>query len=290
MKIERVATQRCLLGEGAVWDAEGKSLYFLDIFGKKVFRYDPASGITESWQTPGHVGALALRQGGGAVLAMTDSLYIFDFASGAAEKIAGPAFASDQVTVNDGAADRAGRFVFGGCSAGIDNPRPIGGLYSLDTQGNIAELDYGTHQSNSHCFAPDGKTLYAADSFVRTLYAYDYDPATGQVANKRAFANTADLGGVPDGSAVDADGVVWVSIFQAGKVAAYRPDGGLERTIELPAKLISSLAWGGEALDRLYVTTIDPAAFGWEAEEGGGHVYVVDGLGSRGVPEARYAG
>lgn len=290
MKIERVATQRCLLGEGAVWDAEGKSLYFLDIFGKKVFRYDPASGITESWQTPGHVGALALRQGGGAVLAMTDSLYIFDFASGAAEKIAGPAFASDQVTINDGAADRAGRFVFGGCSAGIDNPRPIGGLYSLDTQGNIAELDYGTHQSNSHCFAPDGKTLYAADSFVRTLYAYDYDPATGQVANKRAFANTADLGGVPDGSAVDADGVVWVSIFQAGKVAAYRPDGGLERTIELPAKLISSLAWGGEALDRLYVTTIDPAAFGWEAEEGGGHVYVVDGLGSRGVPEARYAG
>lgn len=290
MKIERVATQRCLLGEGAVWDAEGKSLYFLDIFGKKVFRYDPASGITESWQTPGHVGALALRQGGGAVLAMTDSLYIFDFASGAAEKIAGPAFASDQVTINDGAADRAGRFVFGGCSAGIDNPRPIGGLYSLDTQGNIAELDYGTHQSNSHCFAPDGKTLYAADSFVRTLYAYDYDPATGQVANKRAFANTADLGGVPDGSAVDADGVVWVSIFQAGKVAAYRPDGGLERTIELPAKLISSLAWGGEALDRLYVTTIDPAAFGWEAEEGGGHVYVVDGLGSRGVPQARYAG
>lgn len=290
MKIERVPTVRCGLGEGAVWDAEAGALYFLDIFGQQVFRYDPASGETQSWKTPGHVGALALREGGGAVLAMKDSLYGFDFASGEATKLAGPAFTSDRVTVNDGAADRAGRFVFGGCSAGMEDPQPIGGLYALGADRRIAELDYGTHQSNSHCFAPDGKTLYAADSFVKVLYAYDYDGASGQVSNKRVFAETAELGGVPDGSAVDADGVVWVSIFQAGKVAAYRPDGKLERTIDLPVKLISSVAWGGEGLDRLYVTTIDPVQFGWAAEEGGGNVYVVEGLGTRGVPEGRYAG
>lgn len=290
MNIERVATQRCGLGEGAVWDDETKALYFLDIFGQTVFRYDPASGATQSWRTPGHVGALALREGGGAVLAMGNSLHGFDFASGATSLIAGPAFTSDEVTINDGAADRAGRFVFGGCSAGMDNPRPIGGLYGLDTEHKITELDHGTHQSNSHCFAPDGRTLYAADSFVKTLYAYEYDPETGQVANKRTFADTTDLGGVPDGSAVDADGVVWVSIFQAGKIAAYRPDGRLERVVDMPVKLISSVAWGGEKLDQLYVTTIDPVQFGWAAEEGAGHVYVVDGLGSRGVPEGRYAG
>jgi L-arabinonolactonase len=290
MKISRVDTHRCLLGEGAVWDSESKALYFLDIFGKSVFRHDPASGVTQSWPTPGHVGALALREGGGALLAMGDSLHTLDFATGACEKIAGPAFASDQVTINDGAADRAGRFVFGGCSAGIDNPRPIGGLYSLGADRAISELDHGTHQSNSHCFSPDGRTLYAADSFVKTLYAYDYDPATGQASGKRAFFDTSRLGGVPDGSAVDADGVVWVSIFQAGKVAAVRPDGTLDRVIDMPALLISSVAWGGPELDRLYVTTIDPAAFGWDAEENAGHVYVIDGLGSRGVPEGRYAG
>jgi sugar lactone lactonase YvrE len=125
---------------------------------------------------------------------------------------------------------------------------------------------------------------------VKVLYAYDYDGASGQVSNKRAFAETAELGGVPDGSAVDADGVVWVSIFQAGKIAAYRPDGKLERVVDMPVKLISSVAWGGEGLDRLYVTTIDPVSFGWAAEEGGGNVYVVEGLGTRGVPEGRYAG
>ena len=290
MKIDRVATHRCLLGEGAVWDAEGKVLYFLDIFGQAVFRYDPVGDVTQRWPTPGHVGALALREGGGALLAIKDALYSFDFATGACDRIAGPAFASDQVTINDGAADRAGRFVFGGCSAGIDNPRPIGGLYGLDAGHRITELDHGTHQSNSHCFSPDGRTLYAADSFLNTLYAYDYDPATGRTANKRIFAETSDLGGVPDGSAVDADGVVWVSIFQAGKVAAFLPDGRLDRVIDMPVKLISSVAWGGPDLDRLYVTTIDPTAFGWEPEEDAGHVYVVDGLGSCGVPEARYAG
>jgi sugar lactone lactonase YvrE len=290
MKIERVATERLRLGEGAVWDRDGKALLFLDIYGEKVLRFDPATADTQTWRTPGHVGALALREGGGAVLAIKDALHALDFASGVLEKIAGPAFANPRVTVNDGTADRAGRFVFGGCSAGIEDPQPVGGLYLLDADRRITELDRGTYQSNSHCFSPDGRTLYAADSFVRTLYAYDYDPAAGAVANKRVFMVTTELAGVPDGSAVDADGLVWVSIFQAGKIAAYRPDGRLERVIDMPAKLISSVAWGGEGLDRLFVTTIDPAAFGWGAEEGGGYVYVVDGLGTRGLPEGRYAG
>jgi sugar lactone lactonase YvrE len=289
MRIERAAMPRLALGEGAVWDDREQALYLLDIYGKTVLRFDPASGETRSWPTSGHVGALALRESGGAVLAIKDTLHTLDFATGVIEAVAGPAFTDPRVTVNDGAADRAGRFVFGGCSAGLDDPKPIGGLYALGLDGGITELDRGTHQSNSHCFSPDGRTLYAADSFVHTLYAYDYDPESGQVANKRNFADTTGLGGVPDGSAVDADGVVWVSIFQAGKVVAYRPDGALERVIDLPVKLISSLAWGGESLDRLFVTTIDPEQFGWPPEPGSGHVYVVDGLGTRGVPEGRYA-
>ncbi len=290
MRIERAPIERLGLGEGAVWDADEQALYVLDIFGMKVLRHDPAGGANRSWQTPGHVGALALREGGGAVLAMGDSLHALDFATGECTKLAGPVFADPDVTINDGAADRRGRFVFGGCSAGMDNPRPIGGLYSLGTDHAVTRLDSGTHQSNSHCFSPDGRVLYCADSFLKHLYAYDYALDTGQVSEKRVFADTSELGGVPDGSAVDADGVVWVSIFQAGKVAAYRPDGRLERVIDMPVRLISSVAWGGAEHDRLYVTTIDPAQFGWPEEEGSGHVYVVDGLGSRGVPEPRYAG
>lgn len=290
MKIERVATQRCGLGEGAVWDAEEQALYFLDIFGKKLFRHDPSAGTTRSWDAQGHVGAMGLRQGGGALLAMEDSIFTLDFASGATEKIAGPAWARPDVTINDGAADARGRFVFGGCSAGIDNPRPIGGLFSVDADHNITRLDSGTHFSNSHCFSPDGKTLYCADSFLYTAFAYDYDLETGQASNKRVFVNTEELGGMPDGSAVDADGLVWMSIFEGAKVAAFRPDGGLERVVDMPVRLISSVTFGGPQLDRLYVTTIDPTQFGRPEEEGSGYVYVVDGLGTRGTPEPRYSG
>lgn len=289
VKIERVDTVRCGLGEGAVWDAAGQALFFLDIWGRKIFRHDPASGETACFEVPGHVGAMALGSGGSALLGMKDALCRLDFASGACEQLSGPVFDGPGVTINDGAADRRGRFVFGGCCEGIDNPRPVGGLFGFDRERGVTRLDEGVHFSNSHCFSPDGATLYAADSFLRRLYAYDYDLETGAVANRRVFANTDDLGGLPDGSAVDADGTVWVSVFEAGRIAAYRSDGRLERVIEMPVKLISSVAFGGPALDVLYVTTIDPGQFGRAAEEGSGHVYAVTGLGVQGLPEPRAA-
>lgn len=290
MKVEQVPIGRFLLGEGAIWDPVDQALYFLDIFGQKVLRYDPANGTSQYWQTPGKVGAMGLREGGGAILAMGGSLYTLDFDSGEFLKIAGPVFDTPDVTVNDGSVDAAGRFVFGGCCAGLEAPRPIGGLFSLGCDGMVRKLDAGIHQSNSHCFAPDGRTLYCADSFTNTAYAYDYDVETGDVSGKRVLIDTQDLGGCPDGSAVDADGLVWMSIFKAGKVAAVRPDGRVERIVDVPARLVSSVTFGGPNLDLLYVTTIDPSAFGWPAEEGGGHVYAIEGLGTRGTCEHRYRG
>lgn len=290
MKINLVDIPVTELGEGALWDAEARALFYLDIVGQTVFRHDPESGRTDSWAVPGNVGALGLCRGNRAILGMGDTLDALDFASGAVSRLAGPVFDNPGVVINDGTVDRVGRFVFGGCSAGIDNPRPVGGLFTLDASGRVARLDCGVYQSNSHCFSPDGKTLYCADSYQATLFAYDYDTETGTVSAKRAFTNTQALGGVPDGSAVDADGLVWVSIFKGAKVVAYRPDGKLERVIDLPVSLISSVAWGGRDLDRLYVTTIDPAVFGWAREDGGGGLFAIEGLGTRGVPESRYAG
>lgn len=290
MKVSKINAPRCGLGEGAVWDDQGQALFYLDIWGQKVFRHDPATGDTRSWETPGHVGAMGLRRGGGLVLAMKDSLFTLDLESGESTRIAGPVFDNPRVTINDGAVDRAGRFVFGGCDTDIEKAEPVGGLYSLGVDHRVTQLDQGIHLSNSHCFSPDGKTLYAADSYTRILYAYDYDAEVGQVSGKRAFADASSLVGLPDGSAVDREGVVWMSVFEAGKVAAYDPDGKLLRSLDLPAKLISSVAFGGPELDRLYVTTIDPTEFGGEPDEGGGYVYVVEGLGACGVSEARYAG
>lgn len=290
VKIGRVETKACQVGEGALWDAEAGVLYFLDIIGRKVHRFDPASGRTESWETPGAVGAMALRKAGGVVLGMTDGFYALDFASGAVERLAALPHASERITINDGKADRNGRFVAGLCSKGFEDPQPIGGLVGLDVDHQVRQLDSGVTFSNSPCFSPDGRTLYFADSFLYAVYAYDYDPATGLAANRRQFADTRALGGMPDGSTVDADGLVWMAIFEAGRIAAFRPDGSVERQVETPVSLISSVAFGGPALDRLYVTSLDPAFMGKPAEAGGGSTFVIDGLGARGLPEPSYAG
>jgi sugar lactone lactonase YvrE len=289
VKVSRVETVHTLVGEGALWDADAQALLFLDIVGRKVHRHDPAGGETRTWDTPDAVGAMVLRRKGGVVLAMKHEIQALDLATGAFEPLARLEGVSDKTTVNDGKADRNGRFVFGLCAQGFEDPQPIGGLLAIGADHQVRRLDSGVTFSNSPCFSPDGRTLYFADSFRYELYAYDYDPATGAASNRRVFVDTREFGAMPDGSTVDADGLVWTALFRAGKVGAFRPDGRLERLVDLPAKLISSVAFGGPDLDRLYVTTIDPS-FMNETPDAGGDVFVVDGLGARGLPEPAYAG
>jgi sugar lactone lactonase YvrE len=95
---------------------------------------------------------------------------------------------------------------------------------------------------------------------------------------------------MPDGATVDADGLVWMALYTGGKLVAYRPDGKVERIIEMPVSQPASVMFGGPNLDLLFVPTIDPSAFGQPAEDGAGCTFVIEGLGVRGVPEIRYRG
>lgn len=228
MQIHRVDTRRCQVGEGALWYADEQALYFLDITGHKVHRYEPASGVTRSWETPGAVGSMALRQGGGAVVAMKDTVHALDLETGACAPLARLEGAHPRATFNDGKVDRRGRYLIGLCEGDMSDPQPIGGLYSLGADHRFRELDRGIHFSNSPCFSPDGSTLYFADSLPNAVWAYDYEQETGQASGKRLFADTTELGGMPDGATTDSDGLVWMAIFRAGKLAAFRPDGKVE--------------------------------------------------------------
>jgi L-arabinonolactonase len=289
VEISRVDTAHCLLGEGPVWDAATHALYFLDIGQKRIHRYDPHDGKTRSWETPSGVGAMALREAGGAVLAMGDSICTLDFDSGSITHIAS-AQQPSQAIFNDGKVDRRGRFVLGSCCTDLANPQPIGGVFSLGADHNIVRLESNISFSNGPCFSPDGRTFYFSDSGQHACYAYDYDHESGALSNKRLFADTRALGGMPDGATVDSDGLVWIAIFKGGKVAAFRPDGRVERVVEMPVRLSVSVMFGGDRLDQLFVTTIDPVFFKEAPEEGAGDLYVIEGLGARGLPEPRYAG
>jgi len=290
MDVTRVQTARCRGGEGPLWDPVERALYFIDNAGQKVHRYEPASGTTRSWDVPSVVTSLVLRQRGGGIVTLRTGIHTLDFQTGALEFLAE---LPPRCVFNDGKVDRRGRFIIGGCTSNFHRPAPDGGVYRMGADHHLTVLDTGVHFSNGPCWSPDDKTFYFSDSFQSTTYSYDYDIETGGLANKRIFVNTHDLGGVPDGATVDRDGLVWIAIFRGGKIAAYRPNGQLERIVELPVRLTSSVMFGGPNLDQLYVTTIAKdvvAGTPEEPEEGAGHVFVINGLGARGVPEPKYAG
>jgi L-arabinonolactonase len=289
VKINRVDTEHCLVGEGPLWDVAEQALYFVDIVRRKVHRYDPASGLTRSWDVPNVIGSMALREGGGAVVALKDGVHALDLDSGATSPIALPTQAP-RVQFNDGKVDRRGRFVVGSGDSDLKDTQYVGTLYSLGADGKLTALDQGIAIANGPCWSPDDKTFYFSDSLPYSVFAFDYDVETGAVAGKRLFADTRELGGIPDGATADSDGLIWMAICEGAKVVAFRPDGKVERIVPMPVKLPASVMFGGPDLDLLYVTTIDPSLLGRPPEEGAGGMFVIEGLGARGLPEPRYAG
>lgn len=285
--VTRLDVPRAALGEGPVWDVADARLYYVDAAGGELRAFDPVTGAHESWSFGERVGCLARRERGGFLLARQSGFHVFDPATGEHRALVDPD-PDPATSLNDGKADAAGRYVCGSVDLEMKDAR--GHLYRLDPDGSCTVLDDGLTVSNGPCWSPDGRTLYHADSVPKTIYAFDYDPATGSATNRRVFASTAALGGIPDGATVDADGYLWTAVCEGGVVARFAPDGSLDRTIAIPVSLPSSVMFGGEGLDRLFVTTIDPPTFGFPAEPDGGSTYVIDGLGVRGLPEHRFAG
>lgn len=295
MKITRLDAPRCAGGENPMWDAGRQALHYIDNSGRKVHTYDPANGRSRTLDMPAVITTLVLRKSGGAVVTLRTGIHFLDLDTGQVELVH-PISDPPPHVFNDGKVDSRGRFVIGASTANFSDPGPDGGLFRLDPDLSLTRLDTGIHFSNSPCWSPDGGTFYFSDSWINTTYAYDYDVESGSVSNRRPFVNTSDLGGLPDGATVDVDGRYWVAVFRGGKIAAYWPDGQLDQVIDMPVPLVSSVAFGGPALDRLYVTTIahDVAAGGDDGssnrDDGAGSLFVVEGLGTRGAPEPMFAG
>jgi len=290
MNIERIGEARYELGESPIWDPVDGVLYFVDSLACAIFRYDPRSGDIRRWDVAGgYLGALALRAGGGAVLAMDHGFHAFDFETGAATAIAEPEAGRADLCFNDGKVDRQGRFVAG--SMHSDVTKPVGALYRLDTDLTCTKLDGGYICFNGPCWSPDGGTLYVSDSNVGIIYAYAYEVATGAATKRRTFHSTTESGDYPDGCTVDSEGYVWSARFDAGTILRIAPDGAVDRAIELPVRWVASLTFGGEDHDVLYVTSIGGAYQGErDPSPQAGGLFAVRGLGIQGLPERRFAG
>ena len=285
--IEKIGGVKNKLGEGPVWDVAEKALYWIDGGAPAIYRLDPKANDIRSWKTPKPIGSFALRGRGGAVLALSDGFYLFDFESGEAKQVGDP-IAKPGTNFNDGKTDARGRFIAGTLDAKF--AKPIGSIYSLDASLKCTMLEPAIGCTNGPCFSPDNRTFYCADSVSRTISAYDYDLATGTVTNKRLFAAIKGLGGVPDGATVDAEGHLWSAIAGGGKIVCYKPDGSIARTVEVPVPIITSVMFGGDNLDVMYATSIGEKILNMEPGTDGGSLFAINGLGVKGKPEPRFAG
>lgn len=254
MEAEHLLAVQDEVGETPIWIPGEQALYWIDIAGKRVHRYTPADGDTQSWDLDVPVTALARRASGGWILATKTGLAFWDQQANRSTFIVDPEADNPAVCFNDGAVDRQGRFLIGTLNQ-QDFNAPDGSLYRFDPDGSIHKLDGGYAVANGIGFAPDGKTLYVTDMFHGCILIYDYDVDAGTASGRRMFVNVPADAGLPDGLIVDSEGYVWSAHWGGWRVTRYDPDGKIERQIKLPVANVTCMGFGGRDLNELYITT-----------------------------------
>lgn len=278
MQLELIADCECVCGEGPLWHPTEKRLYWVDIPAGRLFCHDPASGYHEQCLEGEPIGGFTIESDGALLLFMAHGA-VRVWRDGTLTTLVEEIPEERDTRFNDVIADPRGR-VFCGTMASSDR---LGRLYRLDPDLTVTQLLDGIGCSNGMGFTPDGRGLYYTDSPVRHIYLFDYDEATGDIANQRVFVETPEGEGVPDGMTVDAEGYVWSARWDGGCLVRYAPDGAEDRRVQFPARKVSSVTFGGEDYTDIYVTT---AGGGDKATEGpgAGALFRIN-LGVRGVPE-----
>jgi L-arabinonolactonase len=288
MTAELVVDAQARLGECVLWCEQSEALYWADIEGACLSRWNAANGRVRSWQLPERVGSFALcRRPSQLLLGLASGIALFDLEREALSPIV--AVEAEQATtrINDGRCDAQGRFVFGMFNAEL---APIGYFYRVDADLGIERLPLpAAAVANSIAFSPDGLRLYFADSPTRAIQCADY-ATNGHIGAPRLFKQLAATEGYPDGSAVDADGGLWNAQWDGGCVVRYDSTGLETARLALPTSRPTCVAFGGAALDRLFVSTahIGLSAEALRNQPSAGGVFSLM-PGHRGLPEHRFA-
>ncbi|HET6470123.1 MAG TPA: SMP-30/gluconolactonase/LRE family protein [Geminicoccaceae bacterium] len=283
-----VVDARNKLGEGAVWDPVEQALWWVDIELGRLQRHDPARGESRVWQLPERIGCFALRERGGLVCALERGFAFFDPESGAVDWIVKPD-PDRRNRMNDGKCDRAGRLWAGGMDETQQNR--CASLWRLDPDRSVHRMATGIGISNGISWSPDDRTMYFADTQDRTIYSYDFDAASGAIANRRVLTDHAEQPGGPDGSTVDAEGYIWNAQWGGWRLVRWSPEGRVDRVVELPVEKPTSCTFGGPDLATLYVTSAiwDLEGEALAAQPWAGGVLAIE-PGVRGLPEPRFKG
>lgn len=250
-----------LLGESPLWHPAEQVLYWCDIAGHALNRFDPRAGVHQRWPFDTDVACCAPMQGGGLLLALRSGLVHFEPRTGQSKPLCDAPYDAAKERFNDGKADPQGRMWVGT----VYEPREpaLAALYCW-SEGELRKQADGITVSNGLAFSPDARTMYWSDTKAHTVFAFDFDRDHGTLSARRVFAqfpvksadqDLATYGGRPDGAAMDSEGGYWVAMFEGARVLRFAPDGQQTHEIKLPVRCPTMPCFGGADLKTLYITT-----------------------------------
>ena len=252
VELELLASGYRLL-EGPRTDADG-ALWFSDVYGGTVSRRDPDGTIEVVVRDRRMIGGLLMHAQGGFVMTGPSVVLWRDGEESVLLERDGVKF------FNDLHADASGRIYVGSIRADIDNlddePDPPGEAYRIELDGSVTELYGGVGISNGIGLSPDGGTLYHVDSTSRGIWVHDLDES-GALSNRRHIGKPAFEEGIPDGLCVDTAGSLWVAHVEGGRVVVLDPEGNYVDEIRVPARWVTSCAFGGSDYQDLYIVSAD---------------------------------
>ena len=287
MKADLLIDAQNVLGEGIQWNSDHRRVWWTDIHGKTLWSCDADGSAVEKLPLFERLGSFAFDPQNRILAAFESGLFRWDIEGDRLERLTH--FEPDHPTsrTNDGRCDRQGRFLVGGIDE--DGLKPTSSVIRY-TGGEAETIMQNVRCTNSICFSPDGKWMFFADSPSRTIQRFPYDAETGALGTPAVFYTVAEGAGVPDGSCMDAGGALWNARFGGSIVQQIMRDGSDGLTIEVGAPQVTCACFGGDSLDRLYITTARENLSPSELDAGplSGGVFVCE-PGAKGLPEDRFA-
>ena len=259
---ECVAPTGDVCGEGAVWHASHQAVYWNDINRFLIHRFTPADQCVRTWCFDEPVTSLALTdQPDVLVVVIGSGVILWEPSTDVRHN---PLFRLDgwpKVRLNDARPDPRGSLWMGSMSNNV-NPDGSSGelrgkdgaLFRLDPDGKVTIWRRDLGIANTFAWSPDQTRFYFGDTLANVVRVYDYDAATGAIANERPFLEGFSRG-LPDGSTVDAEGYLWNCRFFGGCIVRVAPDGTIDCVVEMPVQNITTCTFGGSDRKTLYVTT-----------------------------------